>query len=86
MLEFLHHKNTETRYLVIILSCRAGASEQQVALSGESFVDSEVGLLLWIDWYSYDKVLSGAVLSLSVNEKLSLGCGTDINTIVDLSY
>ena len=67
MLEFLHHKNIETHYLVIILSYRAQSSELQVALRDYTIVGIEVGLFLVIVQYSCDEVLSGTVPIPSIN-------------------
>ena len=42
-LDFLHHKNIEKQYLVIISSYRARPSETQVDLRDQPIVVSEVG-------------------------------------------
>ena len=67
LLKFSHHKNTETRYLVIISSYRARSSEPQVSVRGYLIVASEVGLLSEIDRYSCDEVVSGTVTIPSMN-------------------
>ena len=66
-LNFSHHTNIETHYLVIIYSYRVRASEPQVDSREKPIVGSKVNLFLEIDRYSCDEVLSDTVPIPSMN-------------------